>query len=685
MIKDAQNPLMTPFDLPPFSQIKPEHVLPAITSITEANLKALSAQLGDLGEPTWQNLMLPLEEREDLLSQAWSPVSHLNSVANNPQLREAFEQCLGVLSAYNTAMGQNQALFEAYMTLAKSEAFKGFSAAQQQAINNAIRDFKLAGVALNSEDKKRYAEIQAELSSLTNQFSNNVLDATQGWFKHISSEDDLAGLPEQAVIAAKKMADNKKLDGWVLTLDGPVYVTVMTQAHNRELRREMYTAYMTKASDQGPTAGRWNNNDLMQRILELRTELAKLLGFEHYSALSIAPKMAESTEQVLSFLEELAQKTKPFAERELAELNRWAQENYEINTLEVWDVPFYSERLKEAKYQTSQEALRPYFPMSKVQAGLFALVERLFGVTIEKQTLFDTWHPDAEFFCIKRAGEAIAYFYLDAYAREGKRGGAWMGECRVRRQLPTHTQLPVAYLVCNFNAPVDDTPCLLTHSEVTTLFHEFGHGLHHMLTAVDVASVSGINGVAWDAVELPSQFMENWCWEPEVLKTLSSHYRTGDVLPETEINKLLNAKNFQSAMMMLRQLEFAIFDLRLHKEFSQSTFPGIQALLDEVRSQTAVLIPPAFNRFQNSFTHIFAGGYAAGYYSYKWAEVLSADAFAAFEEEGLFDANVGKRFLTEILQKGGSENAMELFKNFRGREPSVDALMRHSGLQNARA
>lgn len=686
MSLESENPLLQTHDLPPFSKILPEHVLPAIAYLTRKNQEELAAQLAALRDAPaatvdWDTLVRPLEEREDRLSQAWSPVSHLNGVANSEALREAYEQCLPILSAYNTAMGQNAELYRSYEALRASAGFAHLSAAQQQTVANAIRNFKLAGVALEAEAKDRYAQIQVELSSLSNQFSNNVLDATQGWFKHVTDESQLAGLPEQAVKAAAKAARARALEGWVFTLDGPVYIAVMTQAEDRALREEMYTAYVTRASDQGPKAGEWNNDRVIEQILALRAELALLLGFDNYAELSIASKMAESADQVRAFLEDLARETKPFAVSELEDLRAWVDQRAPGVSLEVWDVPYYSERMKEALFDTSQEALRPYFPMAKVQQGLFELVERLFGVNIQAEQDFDSWHPDVEFFRIERDGEPKAYFYLDAYAREGKRGGAWMGECRVRRATVRGVQLPVAYLVCNFSAPMDDAPSLLTHNEVTTLFHEFGHGLHHMLTSVDVAAVSGINGVAWDAVELPSQFMENWCWEPQVLKSISGHWQSGEPLPEAEIAKLQKAKNYQSAMMMLRQLEFATFDLRLHQECGGAHYPGVQALLDDVRQTVSVIQPPVFNRFQNSFSHIFAGGYAAGYYSYKWAEVLSADAYAAFEEQGLFNPAVGERFLKEILEQGGAREAMALFKRFRGREPRIDALLRHSGLK----
>lgn len=677
----AENPLLKSHTLPPFAVIEPKHVLPAVQNLTQSNLVALEAQLEQLQSPDWESLVEPLEEREDRLSQAWSPVSHLNGVANNPQLREAYNSSLALLTEYSTRIGQNSALFAAYEHLAASDTFTALNIAQQTAVRNALRDFRLAGVSLPDAAKERYGEIKTRLSELSNRFSNNVLDATQGWFKHITDVAELQGLPESALAGAARTAANKNLDGWVLTLDGPVYLTVMTQADNRALRREMYTAYVTRASDQGPTAGQWDNTSLIEEILQLRQELAQLLGFANYAELSIEPKMAQSTTQVLAFLEELAQKSRAQAERDLHELQSWVKQTHGLDTLEVWDVPYYSEKLKEARYQISQEVLRPYFTLPKVLEGLFSLNKTLFDIDIlPQQEGVETWHPDVQFYRVERGGKPLAYFYLDLFAREGKRGGAWMAECRVRRRIGEKLQLPVAYLVCNFNAPVGDTPSLLTHYEVTTLFHEFGHGLHHMLTQVDVAAVSGINGVAWDAVELPSQFMENWCWEPSVLKSLSGHYKTGEALPDELIEKMLAAKNFQAAMMILRQIEFALFDFRLHMEYGESGFPGVQVLLDDVRRTVAVLIPPAFNRFQNGFTHIFAGGYAAGYYSYKWAEVLSADAFAAFEENGLFDRATGERFLHEILEKGGSEDAMVLFCRFRGREPNISALLRHAGI-----
>ncbi len=675
------NPLLESHILPPFDAIQTEHVLPAVESLINEAREQLDKQLEHLAEPGWNNLVAPIEARADTLNQAWSPVGHLNAVCNSEQLREAYEQGRQLLTDYYTELGQNERLFAAYKALQASEGFSALEQAQKKTVENALRDFHLSGVDLPADKKKRYGEIQSRLSSLTNQFSNNVLDATQGWYKHIEDEQALAGLPEFAVAGAKQAAESKALQGWVLTLDTPVFFTVISQSENAELRREMYEAYNTRASEQGPAGGKWDNSDIMEEIMQLRQELAALLGFNNYAEYSIAPKMAETTEQVLGFLRDLAAKSKPHAEKDLTELKEFAKNEYGLEQLNAWDIPFYSEKLKLARYNISQEELRPYFPAKTVIAGLFKVAKQLFNIEfVDKSAEVETWHESVKYYQIHKNGEAIAGFYFDLFAREGKRGGAWMDECRVRRKTEKGLQLPVAYLVCNFNPPVGDKPSLLTHNEVTTTFHEFGHGIHHMLTQIDVAAVSGINGVAWDAVELPSQFMENFCWEREVLQFLSCHYQSGEPLPEEMLNNMLAAKNFQAAMFMQRQLEFSLFDFLLHMQYGQPEFPGIQQLLNQVRDQVAVFSPPAFNRFQHSFSHIFAGGYAAGYYSYKWAEVLSADAYSAFEEEGIFNTATGERYLTEILQQGGSQDAMVLFKNFRGREPKVDALLRHSGI-----
>jgi len=673
------NPLLERHTLPPFSAILPEHVRPALESILSDNEAAIKALLDNRDAFTWENLQEPLDKLDDRLSQAWSPVSHMNSVVNTEALREAYNGCLPLLSEYSTRIGQNKALYQAYQSMADAETFSTLDDAQQKIITDAIRDFKLAGVALDDEKKARYGEIKKQLSELTSQFSDNVLDATMAWSKLITDESELSGLPETALAGAKQLAESKDKKGWLFNLDFPSYYPVMTYSDNRELRREVYTAYCTKASKEGPKAGEHDNSDIINQVLKLRHELAHLLDFNNFSEYSLATKMAESPDQVVSFLEDLAERSKPQAEKELKELQEYAQSSFGIEQLEAWDIGYYSEKLCQQKYAISQEELRPWFPAEKCIAGMFDVVGRLFGVEFERVDGQEVWHSDVRFYAVKRDNEVIAHFYLDLYAREHKQGGAWMDECRNRWVIQGETQLPVAYLTCNFTPPVGDKPALLTHDEVVTLFHEFGHGLHHMLTKVNYASVSGINGVAWDAVELPSQFLENWCWEEEGLALISGHYETGEPLPKEKLDKLLAAKNFQSAMMMVRQLEFSLFDFKLHKDYTEST--DVQAVLDEVRQKVAVLIPPAFNRFQNGFSHIFAGGYAAGYYSYKWAEVLSADAFSRFEEEGVFNANTGQSFLTEILEKGGSAEPMTLFKEFRGREPKIDALLRHCGIQ----
>ncbi len=674
------NPLLECHTLPPFSLIKPEHIVPAVKTLTERNLATLAERLRTIAQPTWDNLIAPLENDGDTLGQAWAPVGHLNLVANSADLRSAYEEALALLSPYYTALGQNKDLCTAYQTLKASADFANLSQAQQTTIEHALRDFKLSGIDLPADKQKRYGDIQAELSQLTSQFSNNVLDASQGWFYQTDNEDELSGLPASIKQAAQNAALQKKTTGFVLTLDGPVYMAVMTYADNRELRHKMYQGYNTRASDQGPTAGQWDNAELMENILRLRQELAHLLGFAHYSELSLATKMAESPEQVIEFLETMAAKAKPAAQQDLQELTDWVAREHNTTELQHWDISYYSEKLRQAKYSVSSEEIRQYFTLPKVLSGLFSVAQKLYGIDVKEVEGQDLWHPDARYFEIYQNGQQTAAFYLDLYSREGKRGGAWMDDCRVRRQTANGLQLPVAFLVCNFNGPVGDKPALLTHADVTTLFHEFGHGLHHMMTQIDIAAVSGINGVEWDAVELPSQIMENWAWEPEVLKTLSAHVDTGEALPDALIDKMMAAKNFQSGMFLVRQIEFALFDMQLHAHYGTPAFKGIQATLDEVRSKVSVITPPSFNRFQNSFSHIFAGGYSAGYYSYLWAEVLSADAYSAFEETGIFNPETGQRFLNEILSQGGSKSAAVLFKNFRGRDPEVDALLRHSGI-----
>lgn len=664
--------------LPEFSKVEPKNIVADLEALLEKNRNDIAAVVEKNAQPTWASLVTPLDEIHDRLSQFWSPISHLNSVQNTPEIREAYNASLPKLSDYYTELGQNKALYEAYKALAESDEAKSLTPAQAEALTQTIRDFELSGVGLEGEPKKRYGEISARLSELGSQFGENVLDSTRAWSKLIIDEAELAGLPESALAQAKQMAQAKEQEGWLFTLDIPSYLPVMSYADSQALRKEMYTAYATRASELS-SEGKFDNAPLIDEILALRHEMAQILGFENYAELSVATKMAESGQQVVDFLSDLAVKSKPSAESDLADLKAFAKAEYGVEELNSWDVGYYAEKLREKKYSISQEVLRPYFPINKVLSGLFHTAQTLFGVDIREESDFDTYHKDVQLFTISKNGEDIARFFLDPYAREGKRGGAWMDECRVRRRLDDgRLQLPVAYLVCNFTQPIGDKPALLTHDEVTTLFHEFGHGLHHMLTQVEVSSVSGINGVAWDAVELPSQFMENWCWEPEALVHIAGRFETNEPLPQDLLDKMLAAKNFQSGMQMVRQLEFSLFDFRLHREYQD----GIKAqdVLDEVRSQVAVTVPPAFNRFQNSFSHIFAGGYAAGYYSYKWAEVLSADAFSKFEEDGIFNTETGAHFRDTILANGGSRPAAELFEAFRGREPSVDALLRHSGI-----
>ena len=666
--------------LPLFSSIKPAQIKPAIEKAI-AKCKLEIDEVVASKDYSYANLVLRLEEVDDNLSKMWSPVSHMNSVVSSDELREAHDACLPLLSEYGTWVGQHEGLYNAYVAIKDSNEYANLDEQRQKVIDNAIRDFTLSGVALPSEEKKRYADIQAKLSELSSTFSNNVMDATMGWSKHVTDESMLAGMPESARDAAAQAAHQKDLQGWLFTLDIPSYLPVMLYADNAALREEMYRAYATKASDQGPNAGKWDNTNIIQQTLALRSEIAQLLGFSSYSERSLATKMAESTDQVTGFLRDLAAKSKPQAEKELEEVRAYAKDTHGVTELNAWDLPYYSEKLKQEKYTISDEMLRPYFPEDRVLSGLFEVVHRLYGLKIIEQPGIDTWHKDVRYFTITDSADALrGSFYLDLYARAKKRGGAWMDECRVRREkLDGELQLPVAYLTCNFNAPVGDKPALFTHDEVVTLFHEFGHGIHHMLTKMSVAGVSGINGVPWDAVELPSQFLENWCWEEDALNFISGHFETGEPLPADLLDRMLAARDYQAAMQMVRQLEFSLFDFLLHSESGDNV--DVQAILNSVRAEVAVNTPPAFNRFQHSFGHIFAGGYAAGYYSYKWAEVLSADAYSKFEEDGIFNQDTGKAFLENILEMGGSRAPMDLFVAFRGREPNVDALLRHSGIR----
>ena len=676
------NPLLEMTGLPPFAHIKPEHVEPAIDTLLAENRETVRRLLAANREYTWDNLVQPLEEMEDRLSRVWAPVSHMNSVVNSEALRQAYNACLPKLSEYSTELGQNAELHAAYRSLHDTGEYARLDTAQKKVIDDALRDFHLSGVDLPAEQQARFKEIRQRLSKLTTRFEENVLDATQAWTRHVTDETRLSGLPDSARAMARQAAEQKGLDGWLFTLDFPSYYAVVSYADDRDLRREMHEAYVTRASDQGPNAGKWDNSEVMAEILALRHELANLLGYRTYAERSLATKMADSPERVLGFLHDLARRSRPQAQKELEELKAFARDKYGLADLQPWDIAYYSEKLREHTYAISQEELKPYFPETRVIPGMFRVVERLYGITIHEVEGVEVWHPDVRFYEIRdENGELRGQFYLDLYARENKRGGAWMDDCRGRfRHADGSLQTPVAFLTCNLTPPVGDQPALFTHDEVITLFHEFGHGLHHMLTRIDYIDVSGINGVPWDAVELPSQFMENWCWEKAALDLIAGHYRTGEPLPDDLYRRMYAAKNFQAGMMMVRQLEFALFDFRLHHEYDPQKGARIQEILDEVRAEVAVVEPAPFNRFQHSFTHIFAGGYAAGYYSYKWAEVLSADAFSLFEERGIFDPETGRRFLHAILEQGGSRDPMDLFVEFRGREPRIDALLRHSGI-----
>lgn len=677
------NPLLEKSDLPQFSKIKPEHIQPAVEQLIQECRKT-TEQVLNQPNFSWENFCQPLAEVNERLSRAWSPVSHLNAVKNSPELREVYQACLPLLAEYGTWVGQHQGLYNAYLQLKNSAEFANYSQAQKKAIENSLRDFELSGISLPPEQQKRYGEIVTRLSELNSQFSNNVLDATMGWEKIVTDENQLKGLPESALQAAKQSAQNKGVEGYRFTLEIPSYLPVMTYCENRQLREEMYRAFVTRASEQGPNAGKWDNSAVMEEILTLRIELAKLLGFEHYTDLSLATKMAENPQQVFDFLENLAVRCKPQGEKELAELEEFCKTTENVTALEPWDITFYSEKQKQAQYSINDEELRPYFPEDRVLSGLFELIKRIFNIRAVECFGVDTWHKDVRFFdLIDETDEVRGSFYLDLYAREHKRGGAWMDDCIGRkRKADGSLQKPVAYLTCNFNAPIGDQPALFTHDEVTTLFHEFGHGIHHMLTQIDIGEVAGINGVPWDAVELPSQFLENWCWEEQALAFISGHYQTGEPLPKEKLTQLLKAKNFQAAMFVLRQLEFGLFDFRLHHNYQPNKANQILDQLKSVKQQVAVIKGVEWARTPHSFSHIFAGGYAAGYYSYLWAEVLSADAYSRFEEEGIFNPTTGKSFLDEILTRGGSEEPMTLFERFRGRKPTLDALLRHKGIAN---
>ena len=674
------NPLLEHHTLPPFNSIVPGHIVPAIETIIE-ELKTGIEELLETRPFSYESVVKARENLEDKLHHAWSPVSHLNSVMNSVELRDAHTACLAMITDYYTEVGQNRSLFQAYQAIAESAQYDLLPQADRKVIDNALRDFRLSGVDLPESEQARLSELSREISSLKSTFNNNVLDATQVWQKLVTEKSDLLGVPHNALVSMHQNAVEKGLQGYLLTLDAPCYLAIMTHCDDRTLRHELYTAFGTRASNLGPNAGEFDNSNVMHALLSARLEQARLLGFKNYAELSVARKMARSAEEVLDFLVNLAEKSRPFARNDFETLVTFARKNGGPEELKSWDVPYYGEKLKKSAFDISEEELRAYFPAPTVLNGMFEVVRRLFDIEVVPADEMSVWHEDVLTYEIRKGGASIARFYFDLYARTSKRGGAWMDDCRVRRvDASGSLQLPVAYLTCNFSGPLGNDPALLSHNEVVTLFHEFGHGLHHMLTRIDAAGVSGINGVAWDAVELPSQFMENFCWQAESLSFISAHYKTGDPLPEDMLDKLLKAKNYNAAMRMVRQLEFGLFDFLLHVEFDPDDQNQIPRVLNQVRQEVAVVLPPVEYAFEHGFSHIFGGDYAAGYYSYKWAEVLSADAFAQFLEEGILNRQTGEKFLATILEKGGSEEAMDMFIAFRGREPDVEALLRQEGM-----
>ncbi len=672
-----ENPLLGQEPLPQFLKIRPEHVEPAVRELLSEH-RARIEELATLSEPTFASVVEPMEELHHRTSRTWSPVSHLNAVLNSDALRAGYNACLPLLSAYHTDLAQSEPLFRAYRTVAEQQGAH-LAPVQRQLLEHRVRDFRLAGVGLPAQRKERFKTAMLELTQLQAKFDENVLDATNNWTWHVTDAAQLRGLNEMLIEQARARAVQRALPGWLLTLDQPTYVAVVTDAESEPLRRAFYEAWTTRASDRGPNALRWDNSTVMEEILRRRHEAARLLDFKNYAEYALATRMAHSVDEVLRFLHELAGAARNAAQAEFAELECFA-----ARKLAAWDVAFYAERLQRQRFSVSQEELRPYFPLPRVLAGLFEVAQRLFGVRIRERPGAPVWHPDARLFDIENLrGEAVGSFYLDAYARPNKRSGAWMDECVGRKRLSSGAALPVAYLVCNFLPPGEQRPALLTHDDVLTLFHEFGHGLHHLLTRVDYPSIAGINGVAWDAVELPSQFLENYAWHPEVLQRISGHVESGQALPTEQQTRLIATRSFHAGLQMMRQLEFALFDFRMHTEYSPERGGRILEILREVRSEVAVLPVPEWNRFANSFGHIFAGGYAAGYYSYKWAEVLAADAFAAFEESGVFDRPTAQRFLDAILSRGGSRDALDAFIEFRGRRPDVRALLKQHGILGA--
>ena len=671
------NPLLHFTGLPKFDEVKAEHVSPAVDFLLSDARATIETLALSKDTPTWDNFAAKLEDMEEKISRAWSQVGHMNGVVNSPELREAYNDNLAKLTDFYADLGQDERLYAKFRALRASQQFDTLTTSQKKIIENELRDFRLSGAELPAEQKIRFKEIQEALAKLSSKFEENVLDNTNDYALYIEDASVLTGIPEDVLQTAKAAATKDDKTGWKFTLHFPSYLPVLQYAQNRELRETLYRAYATRASEFGKTE--WDNTPIISQILKLKLEAAKLLGFANYAELSIATKMAESVKQVNGFLQDLAKKAKPYALKDKAELDEYAAK-LGITDMQAWDVAYASEKLREEKYAFSDLEVKQYFPENKVLTGLFKVVETIFGVHVTKSHA-SVWHDSASFYDIKNhAGHLIGQFYLDLYARNNKRGGAWMDEAITRRKVAGQLTTPVAFLTCNFSEPVGDKPALFTHDEVLTMFHEFGHGLHHMLTLVDDYSVSGIKGVEWDAVELPSQLMENFCWEWDVLRNMTAHVDTGAQLPRALFDKMVAAKNFQAGMQTMRQIEFSLFDIRLHSEFDPYGSKTVLDLIEEVRDEVAVVRPPKWNRFPNNFTHIFSGGYSAGYYSYKWAEVLSADAYSLFEENGILSPETGERYWREILAKGGSRTAMESFTAFRGREPSIDALLRHNGM-----
>ena len=675
------NPLLDFSGLPRFAEFKPEFVTPAVDTLLQESAGVVERLTHDAATPTWDNFVAPLDNANERVSRAWGQVNHMNAVMNSPVLREVYNANLPKITQFYAELGQNQALFAKYKALRQAVEFANLSPARQRIVDNELRDFRLSGAELPDAEKARFLEIQEEQSALASKFSENILDATNAFSLLIENEKELSGIPADVLQTAAEAAKKDGKSGWKFTLHAPSYLPVLQYADNRALREKMYHAYLTRAAEFEHSE--WDNAPLIEKILKLRDEEAKLLGYPNFAELSLVPKMAKSPQQVLDFLNDLATRAKPHAAKDVASLRDFAKRELGLETMEPWDRTYVAEKLRGQRYSFSEQEVKQYFPEPQVLAGMFRVVETLYGLTLA-QSKAPVWHAAVKFFDIlDRDKKLVGQFYLDLYARDTKRGGAWMDDAITRRRIGSGIQTPVAYLNCNFSAPVGDKPALFTHDEVITLFHEFGHGLHHLLTQVEDISVAGINGVEWDAVELPSQFMENFCWEWDVLQHMTRHVESGAPLPRALFDKMIAAKNFLVGMDMVRQLEFSLFDMHVHYDFLIGAGKSPQQLLGEIRTQVAVVFPPAYDRFPNSFSHIFAGGYSAGYYSYKWAEVLSADAYSLFEESGVLNQATGERFRSEILSVGGSRPALESFVEFRGREPNIDALLRHNGMSAA--